>query len=238
MRTAVGPVDRRIFGGLLTAATTAIDLRERSSALLSQYTYEMRRLFVAVGGRLAASDRLAQPDDLFYLAYREMQDLAAGRLAAGELAACIAGRRAEMAADAAVDPPDMIAGTPGQVFGAAPTAERLQDVEYLSGIGGSPGLVRGIARVVSDPAHAPLALGRTDILVVPFSDVGWTPLFSGIGGIVAETGGQLSHAAIVAREYNLPAVVGVRDATRRIPDGQPVTVDGNRGRVYLEPAGP
>ncbi len=77
-------------------------------------------------------------------------------------------------------------------------------------------------------------LSHSDILVVPFSDVGWTPLFAGIGGIVAETGGQLSHAAIVAREYNLPAVVSVRDATRRICDGQALTVDGGQGRVYLE----
>ena len=69
---------------------------------------------------------------------------------------------------------------------------------------------------------------------MPYSDVGWTPLFSSIGGIVAETGGQLSHAAIVAREYGLPAVVGVKNATRLIREGQPVSVDGNQGRVYLD----
>jgi pyruvate,water dikinase len=70
-------------------------------------------------------------------------------------------------------------------------------------------------------------------LVVPFTDVGWTPLFSGIGGIVAETGGQLSHTSIIAREYGFPAVVSVKKATHLIQPGQPVTVDGERGRVYL-----
>jgi pyruvate,water dikinase len=64
--------------------------------------------------------------------------------------------------------------------------------------------------------------------------VGWTPLFSGIGGIVAETGGQLSHTSIIAREYGLPAVVSVRQATHLISDGQPITVDGAKGRVYLK----
>jgi len=72
---------------------------------------------------------------------------------------------------------------------------------------------------------------------VPFTDVGWTPLFAGIGGIVAETGGQLSHTSIVAREYDLPAVVSVREATRRIREGQPLTIDGRRGRVYLAHVG-
>ena len=70
--------------------------------------------------------------------------------------------------------------------------------------------------------------------MVPFTDVGWTPLFPGIGGVVAETGGQLSHTSIVAREYGLPAVVSVRQATHMIRDGQPVTVDGDAGRVYLK----
>jgi pyruvate,water dikinase len=64
-------------------------------------------------------------------------------------------------------------------------------------------------------------------------DIGWTPLFSVIGGIVAETGGQLSHSSIVAREYGLPAVVSVKGATRILHDGDPVTVDGGLGRVYL-----
>jgi pyruvate,water dikinase len=104
------------------------------------------------------------------------------------------------------------------------------------GIGGSSGIARGTARVIHDPSEAPATLTREDILVVPFTDVGWTPLFSGIGGIVAETGGQLSHTAIVAREYGLPAVVSVKKATRLIQDGQAVSIDGDNGKVYLHHA--
>jgi pyruvate,water dikinase len=85
-----------------------------------------------------------------------------------------------------------------------------------------------------DPAEAPDTLNREDILVVPFTDVSWTPLLIGVGGIVSETGGQLSHTSIVAREYGLPAVVNVKRATRIIRDGQTIRVDGSHGRVYLK----
>jgi pyruvate,water dikinase len=95
-------------------------------------------------------------------------------------------------------------------------------------------MAQGYASVVLDPAKAPVTLTENDILVVPFTDVGWTPLFCGIGGIVAETGGQLSHTSIVAREYGLPAVVSVKKATHLIKDGQSITVDGDHGRVYLK----
>jgi pyruvate,water dikinase len=90
-----------------------------------------------------------------------------------------------------------------------------------------------VARVVLTPAQAPADLGPNDILVVPFTDVGWTPLFPGIGGIVAETGGRLSHTSIVAREYGLPAVVSVHQATHLLHNGQPITIDGDTGRVFF-----
>ncbi len=100
------------------------------------------------------------------------------------------------------------------------------------GIGGSPGTMEGWARIVRDPLAAPVDLDERDILIVPFTDVGWTPLLAMVGGIVAEAGGQLSHTAIVAREYGLPAVVSVRHATRVLRDGDPITLDGRRRRVY------
>ena len=93
--------------------------------------------------------------------------------------------------------------------------------------------MRGVARVVLDPGEVRGRLTREDVLVIPFTDTAWTPLFPTVGGVVAETGGQLSHTAIVAREYALPTVVSVKGATRLIRDGQPVTVDGGTGRVWL-----
>jgi pyruvate,water dikinase len=88
-------------------------------------------------------------------------------------------------------------------------------------------------RILASPREAS-RLHPGDVLVTRATDPGWTPAFSLISGLVLEVGGQLSHGAIVAREYGLPAVVNVPDATRRIRDGQTVTVDGTAGRVYLE----
>ena len=93
----------------------------------------------------------------------------------------------------------------------------------------------GRARIVHDPALDGDGLGAGDVLIVPFTDVGWMPILSGVGGIVAESGGQLSHTSIIAREFGIPAVVSVGNATRLIRDGQAVMVDGTAGRVYLHP---
>ena len=114
------------------------------------------------------------------------------------------------------------------------TIIKLLDKNYLLGIPGSSGIARGFARLVKNPADIKGALTKDDILIVLFTDVGWTPLFPGIGGLVAETGGQLSHSSIIAREYGLPAVVSVKKATQYIKEGQPITIDGHTGRVYLE----
>jgi pyruvate,water dikinase len=95
----------------------------------------------------------------------------------------------------------------------------------------SPGTVDGIVRVVLDPRHARLQPG--EILVCPGTDPSWTPLFLAAGGLVMEVGGMMTHGAVVAREYGLPAVVGVHRATERLRSGQRVRVDGSSGRVIL-----
>ena len=88
------------------------------------------------------------------------------------------------------------------------------------------------ARVILDPTGAHLAPG--EILVAPSTDPGWTPLFLTAGGLVMEMGGAISHGAVVAREYGIPAVVGVAGATERITTGQRITVDGAAGKITLE----
>jgi len=231
VRGRFNPVERRVFDSLLASVTASIELRESVSLMMSEYSYQIRRMFLAVADRLASQGDLAEQEDLFYLAYDEMIALVGGCLQIDEVRARIATRRTEIEADALITPPSVISGNPDLAHRVTPP--ELEVDAYLSGIAGSSGTAQGRARVVNDPAEAPASLGREDILVVPYRDVGWTPLFASIGGIVAETGGQLSHAAIVAREYGLPAVVAVKGATRLIRDGQQLFVDGNRGRVYL-----
>ena len=135
-----------------------------------------------------------------------------------------------MIADAQIELPDVICGN--TVF--TQPISLADDQGFLVGIGGSSGIAHGSARVVLDPLSAPTKLDRSDILVVPFTDVGWTPLLAGVAGVVADTGGQLSHTSIIAREYGLPAVVNVKKATQLIRDGQHIMIDGNSGRVYLD----
>jgi len=101
----------------------------------------------------------------------------------------------------------------------------------LVGSPASAGTVSGVARVVLDPVGARLEPG--EILVAPSTDPGWTPLFLTAGGLVMEMGGSNSHGAVVAREYGIPAVVGVPGATRDITSGMRVTVDGAAGVVRL-----
>lgn len=104
----------------------------------------------------------------------------------------------------------------------------------LVGTAASTGHITGIARVVLDPVGAHLEPG--EILVAPSTDPGWTPLFLTAGGLVMEMGGANSHGAVVAREYGIPAVVGVPNATRRIATGDEITIDGAAGTVTLLPA--
>lgn len=103
----------------------------------------------------------------------------------------------------------------------------------LIGLPVSAGTVEGRARVVLDMAQADLEAG--DILVTTFTDPSWSPLFVGIAGLVTEVGGLMTHGAVIAREYGLPAVVGVEQATRQIRDGQRIRVHGTGGYVELLP---
>ena len=102
----------------------------------------------------------------------------------------------------------------------------------MQGAPASPGVVTAPARVVLDPRDARLESG--EILVAPSTDPGWTPLFLRAAGLVMEVGGAMAHGALVAREYGIPAVVGVPHATERISTGMRITVDGTRGTVIIE----
>ena len=108
----------------------------------------------------------------------------------------------------------------------------LGDVRELHGQGVSAGVARGTVRIVRDPS-APGELEPGDILVAPITDPAWTPLFLAVAGVVVDVGAQLSHAAIVARELGIPAVVGVANATRRLVDGQRIEIDGALGTVTV-----
>jgi pyruvate,water dikinase len=107
----------------------------------------------------------------------------------------------------------------------------------LTGMGASPGVAYGTARTVHSVDQFS-AVRPGDVLICRTTDPAWTPLFAVAAAVVTETGGMLSHAAIVAREHGIPAVLGIADALTRIKTGTALTVDGNRGTVHQDPATP
>jgi pyruvate,water dikinase len=103
--------------------------------------------------------------------------------------------------------------------------------DTITGSAVSPGVVEGMVRVVFDPHQAQLLPG--EILVCPGTDPAWTPLFLAAGGLVTEVGGMMTHGSVVAREYGIPAVVGVTQATQRLKTGQRIRLDGTQGKILL-----
>ncbi len=124
------------------------------------------------------------------------------------------------------------AAVPDEIFGDNPGPLRTETGGTLTGVATSPGRHTGRAVKISSVSQAP-ELAEGDVIVVPYSDVAWTPLFSRAGAIVAESGGFLSHTSIVAREYGIPAVVSVDAAMFAIPQGAQVVVDGFAGTVTV-----
>jgi pyruvate,water dikinase len=189
---------------------------------------QARAVLSPVGEALAQAGRLAHADDMLFLSFPEIYTAIEGadfRGAAGE-------RRAQHQRERARRHVPLVLlsdGTEPAVEGAAAEVGK----NLLRGTPASPGQVAASARVILDPHVAQLAQG--EILVAPSTDPGWTPLFLTASGLVMETGGAMSHGAIVAREYGIPAVVGVTGATERIRTGQSITVDGTTGSVTLVP---
>jgi pyruvate,water dikinase len=184
----------------------------------------LRELLRPVGIELAAAGRLEHPDDVYFLTLAEARAAVAGadmRLTVGAHRAAFERERARRRIPRVL----LSDGTDAEVALVEPVDGALR------GSPASPGSVTGTARVIHSPRGAHLEPG--EILIAPSTDPGWTPLFLTAGGLVMEMGGMMSHGAVVAREYGIPAVVGVAGATERIATGDRVTVDGSSGLVSL-----
>jgi len=227
--TQVGRWRWFIFRHLLRLARRYMPLREDQRFAWQRTLAAQRRLFLRIGRELAERGLLASPDDIFFATLAEVQLAVQGdNLFPGQ---ALPARRAAWAAlqREAAYPRFLRGDTPLTEESAAAPAPL---VGPLRGRGVSPGLAQGPARLVAGPwEFARVQAG--DVLVAATADPGWTPLFGRLAGLVLETGGLLSHAAVVAREYGLPAVMGVPDATRQLQDGQIVQVDGTVGLVTV-----
>jgi pyruvate,water dikinase len=217
------PALRRPWANTLDRRARSFRLYREQVSSLYTYGYGLfRDYFLALGDHFVRRGIIAARQDIFYLYLDEVRSIVAGD--EGEYADRIAERQAEMDACKEVVLPTII-------FGSQPPPIDLPTDTALAGTPTSRGYYRGPARVISG-LHEFDKLHAGDVLVIPFSDIGWTPLFAKAGAVIAESGGILSHSSIIAREYGIPAVVSVSGACR-LPDGTAVTVDGYSGRIAV-----
>lgn len=239
-----GPVREQFERSLKAAQVAAVILEDHNYWIDFRPPYEARRVILEAGRRLVASGALVAVDDVFHLTFAEVAEALAGSSdSVPQRQATIAGRKAELERFASVQPPSafgmrppdaMDATAPGQTVTDPAVAEphpagRLSEIR---GIPGSPGVVRGTVRIVERLTSAGKLLPG-DILVTMTTAPAWTPLFAIAAGIVTDAGGPLTHCAVVAREYGLPAVIGTGSATSLLQDGQLVELDGSTGVVRV-----
>ena len=203
-------------------------LRELPKFYIVLVLGEMHRQLLRIGTEMAAAGTVAAADDVFFLDFDEIRV----GLRGADLHGIVAGRRRLYNTELRRRRIPRLLLSDGTDVEAAMMAKSPAAGD-LRGTPASAGTATGRVRVILDPVGAHLEPG--EILVAPSTDPGWTPLFLTAGALVMEMGGVISHGAVVAREYGIPAVVGVPDATTRLNTGQTVTVDGAAGTVDVEP---
>jgi pyruvate,water dikinase len=232
------PTVATVVKRLLPWCQKAIALRERARMSQALLYARCRDIALAIGGRLEAAGDLDRCDDVFLLTWQEIDELLSGcALFPHHVRDLARLRRTAHAQEGARKPPDVFRLPAGEYLpagggAAAQAGAALDGTEALTGVAACGGQVTGPAVVLADVTECG-RLAPGDVLVTRQTDPGWGPAFPLIGGLVLERGGMLSHGAILAREYGIPSVVGVRDAARRIRPGQVVRIDGDRGVVHL-----
>ncbi len=218
----------RLIDFALHRARELAGLRESPKYLLVVTLGLLRAQLMKVGEVLVDGGAIEVSDDVFFLDFAEVRRGLTGQ----SMRLLVDDRRTAYATELRRRHiPRLLLSDGTELEALAGLAERPDGA--LAGSPASPGIVTGRARVVLDPVGAQLEPG--EILIAPSTDPGWTPLFLTAGGLVMEMGGSNSHGAVVAREYGIPAVVGVPDATQKIETGQLVTVDGANGLVSVVP---
>ena len=218
------PLKRCAFFRALRTYRNFSTFRENMKYRLMEGYSELRNRFTAMAKTLVNASVLSEEADVFFLEPQEIKALMNARCGDEGITRLAAERRKQYEMLKKEPAPDLM------FYDMFTTNHSV--VGRMSGIGCSPGVAEGIARVLKDISEATL-LEPGEILVTPHTDPGWTPLFIICKGLVTETGGFLSHGATVAREYGIPAVVSVAGATEKIKTGDLIKVDGNRGMVVV-----
>ncbi|WP_322797122.1 PEP-utilizing enzyme [Tepidiforma sp.] len=222
------------FDTAMKSALTFVPGRERSKTNIVRVIEESRVAMRELGQRAVERGHIDHPRDICFLFQDELEAYVDGRLeGVHEL---VEARKRHYDWLQSLEPPFIINGPPPANTTwkrkADHTAAKAGPGDVIQGLPGCPGKARGTARVVLDPLD-PTVLEPGDILVAPMTDPAWTPLFVPAAAVVVDVGATLSHAIIVSRELGIPCVVSATDATRRIPDGATIEVDGDTGAVTV-----
>jgi phosphohistidine swiveling domain-containing protein len=223
--TRRGRIRGVLVGFCLRRVRALAGLREVPKFYLVSMLAQARALLLSIGEELVGSGLLERAEDIFFVTLPEARAALTGaNLRSTVHERCISYERELNRRHV----PRILLSD-----GTEPVAEAAKAADdTLRGVAASAGLVNAKARVALNPTGAYLEPG--EILVAPSTDPGWTPLFLTAGGLVMEMGGAMSHCAVVAREYGIPAVVGVPNATERIITGQQITVDVSAGTIFFE----
>ena len=229
--------DAEAHGNLAAAigcSTAWVPGRERTKTNCIRLIHEMRVSLREIGRRMVERGAFDEIEDFGFVRAAEMDVLLDGD--ASTLRPMIRERRAEYHMLQSKVPPFVFVGSADGPdtwpTRGTTTVEHLAAGDVLLGLPGCPGVAEGRARVILDP-NDPTALGPGDVIVAPITDPSWTPLFVPAGAVVVDVGAALSHAIIVSRELGIPCVISATDATRRIPEGALIRVDGGTGAVTV-----
>lgn len=221
-----GKVKGKIVRRLIRILRNVLPAREHPKYLIMKMILIFKKAFLEEAKILVEKGYLAYEKDIFYINFWELYSAVQNNESLIELARQ---RKEEYDYYRKLSTPRVLTSD-GEEIKVGYKKENMPE-GALPGIPVSSGVIEGIARVITDPSKD--SINKGEILVAPFTDPGWTPLFINAAGLVMEIGGLLTHGTVVAREYGIPAVVGVLGATKKIKTGQKIRVDGNAGFVMI-----
>jgi rifampicin phosphotransferase len=221
-----GKVKGKIVRRLIRVVRNFMPVREHPKYLIMKLILTFKKAFLEEAKILVQKGHLEEEKDIFYVSFWELYNAIQNNESLIDLVQI---RKEEYQHFRKLSAPRVLTSD-GEEIKAGYKRENLPE-GALPGMPVSSGVIEGIARVITDPTKA--TINKGEILVAPFTDPGWTPLFINASGLVMEIGGLLTHGTVVAREYGIPAVVGITDATKKIKTGQKIRVDGNAGFVMI-----
>ncbi len=223
-----GWIRERIVRGAARRVRVLMGVRESPKFYAIRVMGIARKALLEVGREFAEAGAIERAEDFSFLTLAELEALS--RNEARDWKALVSERRAVYEREARRRQVPRLLASDGRAFYEGVGAS-TDTGDVIIGSPVSPGVVDGLVRVVLSPHDTQLAPG--EILVCPGTDPAWTPLFLSAGGLITEVGGMMTHGSVVAREYGIPAVVGVYQATTRLKDGQRIRVDGTAGKIVI-----